>query len=418
MREQSMNRREFIKCGGTGLAAIAIGQTVLPNLFGDTAHAAGGRVELTIVDAYKEMVDKTPLFHYAFSNQAFGPRVPGPVLMATEGDVIEVQITNHSFLSHAFSVPGYVESPPIRRNETVRFRFRAPPPGSYLYFDPLREPVNRVLGLHGALIVKPREGNTPYGVLPPDHNVQRLFNNLGRAEAGFPGLPWAPQGEYNRERVWIFSQADPKYNQLAEEEYTKRTLLIDPEDLRMNFLPSYFMINGRSGAFSSHDIFEDEILRGYGIAPADFVGRPHLIRLMNAGHFNAHSPHIHGNHWYLLSENGEPRRNVWLVDTYTVASLDRVDVLLPFIRPPCIPDVRELVTGDRTHLAELLREELETLPKIHKTSHVELSYPMHNHEEQSQTAAGGNYPQGAVAHGLVLLGDVDGVPFHHLVHPL
>ena len=39
-----------------------------------------------------------------------------------------------------------------------------------------------------------------------------------------------------------------------------------------------------------------------------------------------------------------------------------------------------------------------------------LVYPMHCHMEQSQTAAGGNYPQGSVAH-FNFLGDTDGIDF-------
>ncbi|HWI41550.1 MAG TPA: hypothetical protein VNX25_08685, partial [Verrucomicrobiae bacterium] len=39
-----------------------------------------------------------------------------------------------------------------------------------------------------------------------------------------------------------------------------------------------------------------------------------------------------------------------------------------------------------------------------------LIYPMHCHMEQSQTARGGNYPQGAVTH-FEFLGDIDGVDY-------
>jgi selenophosphate synthetase-related protein len=35
---------------------------------------------------------------------------------------------------------------------------------------------------------------------------------------------------------------------------------------------------------------------------------------------------------------------------------------------------------------------------------------MHDHMEQSQTAAGGNYPQGAIT-DIVFVGDIDGQPF-------
>jgi hypothetical protein len=39
-----------------------------------------------------------------------------------------------------------------------------------------------------------------------------------------------------------------------------------------------------------------------------------------------------------------------------------------------------------------------------------LTYPMHGHDELSQTAAGGNYPQGMVT-TWEITGDLDGVDF-------
>jgi FtsP/CotA-like multicopper oxidase with cupredoxin domain len=395
-----MNRRDFLKCSGKGLAAIAVGQTVLPKIFADTAQAAVGPIQLTIVDAMKEMVDKTPLFHYAFSNQAFGPRVPGPVLVATEGDLIELRITNLSHTSHAFKVSDGYRTPPIPANKSLTFRFEAPAAGSYIYYDPLRDPVNRVLGLYGALIVKPAAGNNPYGA-GATPNVAQLFNDLG-VDPWFPGRPWAPSGEDNREKIWLFSQADPRYNLQALQERLHGELVIDPQEMRTNFLPRYFMINGRSGAFASHEVFPDEVDRGYAILPIGFIGEPHVVRMLNPGIFSAHSPHIHGNHFYLIGRNGAVIENVWNLDTYSVHEMERIDVLLPFIRPKDIPNPRNLP------LRELIPQEIALIKeKLHLADHhEELGYPMHTHEEQAQTAAGGNYPQGAVTHGMTFVGEI------------
>jgi hypothetical protein len=87
-----------------------------------------------------------------------------------------------------------------------------------------------------------------------------------------------------------------------------------------------------------------------------------------------HSPHIHGNHVYVLAADGRVQDNVFLVDTWTMRPDGRADVLLPFIRPPDIPPAAWPPVEE---------------PFPHK-------FPMHCHTEMSQTSGGGNYPQGLV----------------------
>jgi hypothetical protein len=110
------------------------------------------------------------------------------------------------------------------------------------------------------------------------------------------------------------------------------------------------------------------------------VGQPCLIRTMNAG-MMTHSPHIHGNHVYEVAENGQVLDNCFFVDTWTVAPLGRKDVLLPVIKPPDLPGPSwaRFEAGTSDELFPLL-------------------YPMHDHNEISNTAAGGNYPQGLATH--------------------
>jgi hypothetical protein len=98
------------------------------------------------------------------------------------------------------------------------------------------------------------------------------------------------------------------------------------------------------------------------------------------------SPHIHGNHVYELAEYepGGPRKllsSLQLIDTWTMPPGAICDQLLPYISPPDIPPN----FWDRVRAGT--NEEL--LP---------LLYPMHDHQEVSNTAAGANYPQGAATH--------------------
>jgi FtsP/CotA-like multicopper oxidase with cupredoxin domain len=210
-----------------------------------------------------------------------------------------------------------------------------------------------------------------------------------------------------RNRVWVHSQIDPALNAVVA-----GGTIPDPATVRDNFLPHYFSLNGRAGATTSHSP---------DVVPIGTVGEPHLIRLLNAG-LTVHSPHLHANHFYITSVNnvvgGATHQgpagdgllpgdilapdNVVLLDTMTLGPQERVDWVIPFMRPPDIPRVLEDNTifrpGDVSYerllsLTELTQEERHM---VFITAQTPLSWPMHCHIEQAQSAAGGNYPQGQV----------------------
>ncbi len=384
-----MKRRDFIKYALLGIGAAA-GVAVVPRLLNYTAPAVVKR-ELSITEALVEMVDRRDVYHWAFedpNNPMHLPQMPGPLIEALDSDMIELSLTNNLPDIHGFRIPGVPgiagEGIEIAPGETKVLSFQAQA-GSYLYFDHLNAPVNRVLGLHGPMVVLPASGNTPYS--SPTPNVQKLFDHLGNTEH-FPGEPWKPE----RTRIWLFNSIDPTFNEMAN-----RGEAIDVIQFKEKFLPRYFTINGESGAYASHN---------HHTAPSGMIGQPHLIRIMNAG-MTTDSPHIHANHVYMLSKvdenrNNEVQENVFFVDTFTVKPLERLDWLLPFIRPPDIP-------GDPSiPLRKLIPTELSLI--IGGVGQSPLAYPMHGHIEMSQTAAGGNYPQGLVTHWEIK-GDLDGVEF-------
>jgi FtsP/CotA-like multicopper oxidase with cupredoxin domain len=333
------------------------------------------------------MIDGLPVFMWCFEDPLTGPRMPGPVIQVTAGDTVRVAVTNTLGENHAFAVSGVADSGVIAPGETAVVTFVAPAAGTYFYLDTLNGPVNRILGLHGALVVLPRAGNTPYSA--PTPAVQQLFDDLGRA-AHFPKHALTPAGwQPERSRIWVHNQVDPHFNALAEQGMT-----IAPAEMKAHFLPRYFTINGKSGAFSSHD--PASILDGR-------IGQPMLVRILNAGLFT-HSNHLHANHFYVTAVNNVVRDNVFFLDSFHIFPGDRIDWLVPFIRPPDIP-------GDEAiPLRDLIPEELALV--LGDVPQSPLAYPMHCHMEPSQTAAGGNYPQGTVTH-FEFLGDLDGVDFPH-----
>jgi hypothetical protein len=404
-----MNRREFLKFSSCGLTFVAVGTTSLPAFWQGTSQAfaqISSRLDLEMVEVLAEMVDgvAVPMWAFKIDNGSdtlpAGARIPGPALIAFEGERIRVRITNNipNGGLHSFVIPGVIDSGPIAFGDDETVEFAAPTAGTYMYLDGLNAPVNRVMGLHGVLVVLPSpvRNFTPYST--PTESVRRLFGDLGTTDH-FPGRPWT-QG---RNAVWVFNTVDPDKNAAAAASSSG----INSAAFLGGYLPQYFTINGKSGFFSAqHHDHHGDLESGHDEIPLNFSGRfsaydlqanvsfggrigePMLIRNVNAG-LMWHSPHIHGNHLYEIAENGTIKENLLLLDTWTLPPLACKDLLHPFIRPPDIPaNFWERVKAGTNQ---------EKFP---------LLYPMHDHNEISNTAAGANYPHGMVTHWQID-GDVD-----------
>lgn len=358
-----MRRRQFLQYGA------ACGASLL--LTREAAAQTGPLVtaSLTIEPADVEMIDGVRVFMLLF----YGASGARPVLRATEGDRLRIVVRNNDTRPHGFAVPGVAGAtiPTIGAGQTREVIFTAPRGGTYLYLDPTLAPVNRLMGLHGALVVAPLDATTPAGVVTPFSRaaqtpaVRALFEACG-PPGRFPGRRWTPA----RDRIWMFSQIDPALNRRVDQGAS-----INPATVAASFLPRYFTLNGRSGIDAAHD---------EATAPKGYVGEPMLLRVLNAG-LATHSPHIHGNHVMELSgvdaaSAQAVRTNLLETDAWTMRPLDRKDVLLPFERPPDIPAA-----------AYPMRE--EKFP---------LHYPMHCHIEMSQTAGGGLYPHGLITDWTIL----------------
>lgn len=372
----TISRRSMLRLGALGLAGVAIGPRgrVLDAFGVPAASAAGPVLSLTMRECLVEMVDQTRVYMWAFDSPEAGLRVPGPVIFCTDGQPVTIDVTNDLPGTHAFAVPGVVDSGPILPGRTVRVSFDAPASGTYVYLDPLRAPLNRAMGLAGVLVVLPgRQGQSPYA--DPTVEVANLFEDLGTTYQ-FPGQPWDP----DRTWIWVFSTADP-----ASHERVRQDPDLSPEEFLAGYEPGYFMINGKSGYFAAHDP---------AIAPHGRIGQPALIRTANVG-LATHSPHTHGNHVFVLAEAGRCCDNLLALDTWRLPPLHTADVLLPFVRPPDAhpwpPSDPEIFTWD-----------------LSGTGMRGLVYPMHCHMELSQMANGGNYPQGAITHWVIEGDLVDG----------
>jgi FtsP/CotA-like multicopper oxidase with cupredoxin domain len=477
----TVSRRDFIKYAAGGAAAIVVGSKLdwMLNNQEYTALAATQTLTVEITDAMKQMVTHNTINNaqcyfwvYKFTSPALPAECPGPHIFATKGDTISLTITNKLNEPHAFFVPGVVWSTvvpgsytggPIAPLATVTGSFVANQPGAHLYYDNLNEPVNRVMGLHGALVVMPdpaeRDGAhrlTPYTALAPappvSVHVQEIFDAFGgpgtvvpNPAVIFPGLQWEQGDDATgtdpfRTYIWVIHQASPNLFQQVGSLPAGQEM--NPNDFKNAFLhdpfsptnasrtPQYFTMNGQSGHFGHNSKF---------ICPMVRVGEPVVIHILNAGLWT-HSLHIHADHFYITSHNliSSPtllsNPNPFWVDVYHLKPMNRVDYVFPFMRPPDVPNTMGIGrphppmrtaagAGDAfglgfpAHATWPPIEELNTfIPNAGTVTgnagtpvslRVRLSpvcFPMHDHSEPSQTAEGGNYNCGMIS-GVEYIGD-------------
>jgi hypothetical protein len=418
-----MDRRDFLRLSGA--SAAAVGTSTIGAVEAEAASVCSlvpnnsAVFNLQIDDIEVEMIDgqRFPFLSYRLASSSGTYKVPGPVMRVVEGRTVTISIFNGRPETHGFEISGIPGSKAtVLPNRTCTVTFTAPKAGTYFYYDgahPTRH-LYRLLGLHGAFIVHPVDGMTrlpgetpsitPYSIdketvshSEAAHTVSTVFNAFGTIPR-FPGGKWVPcaldQPHSNQEKIWIFNQVDPRFNALIRPTgIAGSTLTISSAALLANFLPRYFTINGRSG----YDLTE-----GQDMVAANWIGEPTLIRTINVG-LAHHATHIHGNHVLELAHSsvgtdgfkfktpaahslaGEVVLHdyVYERDVWPTAPMQSRDMLLPFEVPPDIPnwDVFEAGTNQ------------EPFP---------MRYVMHCHCEMSQTAAGGNYPQGAVTHWQIM----------------
>jgi hypothetical protein len=471
-----MKRRDFIKIGAGVLGGIALSSR-FPGVLISESQAATRNITVRITDAIKEMATYNGLnqdpngtcyfwvYQMSEGAQVIPPDCPGPTIYATGGDVINMTVTNELDEPHAFFIPGFAGAntgpiPPLQNAPAnvanISFTVGA---GAYLYYDNLNAPVNRVMGLHGALVVMPKSAQPGHKLCPyakPTPQIQALFDDLGTAphwpglswEAGDPATMTSPQRQY----TWICHQASPKLFRTVGSlapgvifDAAEFTRLFQKDDFKndsfnidkSSHIPTFFTINGQSGHFCHNNPCVTAMAR---------VGEPLVIRVMNAG-LMSHSMHLHANHYYVLSvdgvmqgtPNGTGENNATLlrpgiiwVDTFTLnqfgSPASRYDLLVPMMRPPDIPNVGGIGragSGDAAYATTaggltypplqefnvFQQKALTALSSIDGTTVVPteqrqspLCYPMHDHSEPTQSSQGGNYNTALIS-GVYFIGD-------------
>ena len=232
--------------------------------------------------------DGNSVFMWSYSPAGGHFQSPGPVLCATQGQTVVVNLHNNLPEATSIIFPGQdgtvtasAGSPGLLTTEAapggdISYSFTAGQPGTYLYESGSDVAKQVEMGLAGALVVRPTLGD------------DYAYSNAG--------TQFAPGREY----VLLLSDIDPDLHHAVEVGGT-----YDVNTLRNR----YFAINGRE--------FPDTIQdNGSALLPNQPYGalvrlqpntatdnRPALIRMINVGAVN-HPFHPHGNHTRQIAQDG------------------------------------------------------------------------------------------------------------------
>jgi FtsP/CotA-like multicopper oxidase with cupredoxin domain len=212
------------------------------------------------------------------SDSAVEAGLPGPVLEASDGDLVEVNVTNE--LADPVSVdfpgidvdPGPTEAAP---GATVSYTFTAAP-GTYVYESGADAGRQAAMGLYGALVVRP---STP----------GQAYND--------------PSTAYDSEAVAVLSEIDTGFN-------------ADPAGFDLlDWKPKYWLINGEA--------YPDTNAHTINAAPGDRV----LLRYVNPGPENVTMTML-GLHARLLASDAFQVQAPFEFVAQTIAAGQTVDALV------------------------------------------------------------------------------------------
>jgi len=326
----SMNRLLTLVMTAAALLSTAVAQAAAPGITGPTFN-------LTARPAFISQPDGSSVYSWGYgcngAPTGFAPagitgtcstmQVPGPTLIVTQGDAVTVTLTNNlpaaagntSILFPGFTVTTTGGATGLLTQEaapagTVTYTFTASTPGTHAYYSGTQGDLQIEMGLYGAIIVLPSTIPTACtgGVHASNLTAQ---THWGESNYTLAAAAYNHSGAcYDREYLFQFSEIDPRIHRAAEEQVLARgtctagapgcSLSVATEP----YVPSYFMINGRS----MPDDMDANYASQYPHQP--YNGNPHmhpgeltLLRIIGQGRWQ-HPFHEHGNHVRVLARDG------------------------------------------------------------------------------------------------------------------
>ena len=232
-------------------------------------------------------------------------QMPGPTLIVTEGQTVQVKLTNNlppaagntSIVFPGFTVtatggaPGLLAQEAANGGGAVTYSFTATTPGTHAYYSGTQADLQIEMGLFGALIVLPAS--------PPASCVKGPFSLAASAYDH-------PSTCYSREYLFQLSEMDSRIHDQALAQVHACPVGPCPPIAVVSepYHPNYFLLNGRS----MPDNMDGSYAAGYPRQPYNTNPHMHpgelmLMRIIGQGRWQ-HPFHFHGNHARVLARDG------------------------------------------------------------------------------------------------------------------
>lgn len=161
-----------------------------------------------ITEGFIKQPDEKLVYFRGFSQNDTTLEVPAQPFVIRQGEEVTIIIKNTLTTEHSFIIDGIVDSGVIKAGESKAIIFTTHKKGSYLFYDGLNAPFNRLSGLHGGMEVIATNNNKE------EKNHLKFKQNLFK----------------------VISDIDPSWHN----EFKNNIIPTTP------FTPSYFTINGLS----------------------------------------------------------------------------------------------------------------------------------------------------------------------------
>lgn len=258
-----------------------------PEARGDNALEPRIENGVKVFDLEASVISWNILGNVKVEAYAYNRQLPGPRLSLTQGDRIRIDFRNNLPESttvhwHGLIVPNEMDGPaeitqePVPPGGRFTYEFTVGQSGTYFYHTHDHIDRQQALGLYGALIIAPQDGEEP--------------------------------------------KADLEYT-IQLQEWLKREWLTYPAMLMEGALPNYFTINGK--AYPDTDTIRMK------------VGQTVKLRFIGTNNNFVHPMHVHGGPFQVVARDGEtiPESARFLADTVNVGPGQRYDVIWMARRP-------------------------------------------------------------------------------------
>jgi FtsP/CotA-like multicopper oxidase with cupredoxin domain len=312
-----------------------------------TAHAAAPGItntgtpltfNLTAQDAYLNQPDGSAVYAWGYgcttgSSPTFVPamqgnacstmQVPGPTLIVTEGQIMNVTLTNNlptaagntsilfpGLQSQASGGVAGLLTKEAAPGSSVTYTLTNLTPGTHSYYSGTQGDLQIEMGLYGAIIVLPAK--VPASCTTGLHAANVAAEQFWK-ETDFRLSQAAYDHDktcYDREYLFQFSEMDANIHNQALAQVKARvgctagTKGCDLEVPTEPYHPSYFLINGRSMPDDMDANYEVEYPhQPYNGDPHLHPGEQVLLRIIGQGRWQ-HPFHEHANHVRVLARDG------------------------------------------------------------------------------------------------------------------